>query len=155
MMRDRKVLAPERINLFHSNVTTLMSMLYGNVPQVDVSRRYADADDDVGRVAAEMMERLLNNDISENGEEINAVLRSTLQDRLLPGLGCARVRYEAEFEQVEVEVAVQKEGAEQPETVFEMQTEERLVFEDAPCDYYYWRDVLWSWARNWSELTWL
>ena len=64
------------LNLFHSNVTTLGSMLYGNTPQIDVSRRYAQPDDDAGRVAAEMMERLLNLDAQRNGAQIDAVLRS-------------------------------------------------------------------------------
>lgn len=123
------------LNLFHSNVTTLASMLYGNTPKIDVSRRYAQPADDVGRVAAEMMERLLNLDIAENGAEIDAVLRSTLQDRLLPGLGCARVRYDVETKEVE--------GVEQ------------VVFEDAPVEYYYWGDVAWGWARNFAEVPWI
>jgi hypothetical protein len=124
-----------KLNLFHSNVTTLNSMLYGNIPTVDVSRRYADSSDDVGRVAAETMERLLNCDISENGKEYDVVLRSTLLDRLTSGLGAARVRYEVETE---------GEG-----------DNEQLVSEKAPIDYYYWNDVLWSWARNWTEVRWL
>lgn len=124
-----------RLNLFHSNIVTLMSMLYGQLPKIDVSRRFNDANDDIGRTAAEMMERLLNNDVEDNGEEYNSVLRSTLQDRLLCGLGCARVRYEVETE---------GEG-----------DEERMISERAPCDYFYWGDVLWSWGRNWSELNWL
>ena len=35
-----------RVNLFNANVTTQHNMLYGNPPKTDVSRRYADADDD-------------------------------------------------------------------------------------------------------------
>jgi len=142
--RNFEYAMPFNLNLFHANVTTLMSMLYGNIPTVDVSRRYADPNDDISRVAAEIMERLLNNDIAENGEEINSVLRSTLQDRLIPGLGCARVRYEVETETTTV---ITEEGV-------SAQTE-RIVKEDAPLDYFFWRDVLWSWGRNWSELTWL
>lgn len=152
--RDSSGGSQVKLNLFHSNVTTLTSMLYGNVPQVDVSRRYADSNDDVSRVAAEIMERLLNNDIADNGEEINAVLRSTLQDRLLPGLGCARVRYEVETEAVEVEIQVpSKDPMKMPET--KTVTEERVTFEDAPIDYFYWKDTLWGWGRNWSELPWI
>lgn len=132
-----------RLNLFHSNVATLTAMLYGNLPKVDVSRRYADSNDDIARVAAEMMERLLNNDIADNGEEYNSVLRSTLQDRLLPGLGCARIRYEVETQETEVEV----DG--------EMVMQEQLLHEDAPIDYFFWRDVLWSWGRSFAELNWI
>ena len=135
------------LNLFHSNTKTLGDMLYGNTPQIDVSRRYAQPDDDVGRVAAEMMERLLNLDVQENGAEIDAVLRSTLQDRLLAGLGCARVRYDAQIEQVPLPDVYNENG--------EPVMEDRLVSEDAPIDYYYWGDVLWGWCRNWAELPWL
>jgi hypothetical protein len=131
----RRVADSFNLNLFHSNVTTLTSMLYGNTPKIDVSRRYAQADDDVGRVAAEMMERLLNLDMAENGAETDAIFRATLQDRLLSGLGCARVRYTAEFSG--------EEGAEQ------------LTFEDAPLEYYYWGDVLFPWARKFTDLPWM
>jgi len=120
-----------KLNLFHSNVQTIGSMLYGNLPKVDVSRRYADSSDDVGRVAAVTMERLLNLDIQQNGSEYDSVLRSTLFDRLVSGLGCARVRYEADIEG------------------------EQLVSESAPIEYYYWGDVLWSWGRNFSEIRWV
>ena len=138
---------PFRLNLFHSNVNTIKSMLYGNVPQVDVSRRYADSNDDVARVAAEAVERLLNNDIAENGQEYDTVLRSTLLDRLLPGLGCARVRYEFETETTEIEII--KDGQ------LVLEESEEVTEESAPCDYFYWGDVLWGWGRNFSELPWL
>ena len=128
-----------QLNLFHSNIVTLSSMLYGNVPRIDVSRRYADADDDVARVAAETLERLLNLDVVNNGDEIESTLRSALLDRLLGGLGTARVRYTMETEQV----------------VTEFGTEERLISEDAPLDYVFWGDMLWSWARNFSDVRWL
>jgi hypothetical protein len=124
-----------RLNLFHSNTVTLQSMLYGNTPKVDVSRRNLDANDDVGRVAADIMERLLSNDLADNGEEYDSTLRAVLEDRLLPGLGCARVRYEVETANVE--------GIEQ------------MVREDAPVDYYHWRDVRWGWGRTFAELPWI
>ena len=129
------------LNLFHSNVQTIGSMLYGNLPRIDVSRRYADADDDTGRVAAEVMERLLNLDVQQNGAEYDSVLRSTLFDRLVSGLGCARVRYEADIQTVQA-----PEG---------MPNQEQLVSEQAPVEYYFWGDVLWSWARNFSEVRWI
>ena len=136
-----------KLNLFFSNVTTLASMLYGNTPKIDVSRRYAQADDDTGRVAAEIMERLLNLDMEENGAEIDAVLRSTLQDRLLPGLGCARVRYEMESETVPVEGAFDAEG--------KPFTQDNLISENASVEYLHWGDLSWGWARNWAEIPWI
>ena len=141
------------LNLFHSNTKTLGDMLYGNTPKIDVSRRYAQPNDDVGRVAAEMMDRMLNMDIAENGSEVDAVFRSVLQDRLLTGLGCAKVRYTMESEEIQVQ---------NPETGQPMQDaagqplmEEKLISEDAPVDYYYWGDVLWGWCRNWAGMPWI
>lgn len=141
-----------RLNLFWTNVTTLQAMLYGNVPKIDVSRRFADPNDDVSRVAAEMMERVLNNDIEDNGDEVSDVLKACLQDRLLPGLGCARVRYEVETEEYEEVVhSVGPNG----EMIQGVEKGERTVFEDAPIDYFHWRDVLWGWARTWSKIPWI
>ena len=121
-----------KLNLYHSNVHTLQSMLYGNLPKVSVGRRHQDPADDVGRVAAMILERLLNNDVQDNGKEYNSVLRAVLQDRLLPGLGVARVRYDVE------------EGP-----------EGEMVSEDAPIDYYHWRDIAWGWGRTFADLPWI
>lgn len=126
-----------RLNLLYSNVTTLESMLYGSVPKVDVSRRYADSEDDVSRVTAEIIERMLNEEIQcDNGKELDSVLRSALQDRLLAGLGTAKIRYS-------VETALNDMG------------EEYIKNESAPIDYYYWGDVLWGWSRNFADLPWI
>ena len=140
------------LNLFHSNIKTLGDMLYGNTPKIDVSRRYAQADDDVGRVAAEMMERMLNLDVAANGAEIDAVFRATLQDRLLSGLGCAKVRYTMESEQVPV---LGPEGTPVMGDDGEVLTEDKLISEDAPIDYYFWGDILWGWCRNWAQMPWI
>jgi hypothetical protein len=126
-----------RLNLFHSNIITLQSMLYVDLPQVVVSRRFDDPNDDIGRVCSDILERLLTNDIQENGKELECVLKSVLQDRLLSGLGVARVRYE-------VETAVDPESG-----------IEQVVHEEAPIDYYHWRDVSWGWGRSFSDLPWI
>jgi len=141
------------LNMFHSNIKTLGDMLYGNTPKIDVSRRYAQPADDVGRVAAEMMERLLNLDVAENGSEIDSVFKSTLQDRLLAGLGCAKVRYEMESEQIP---AVNPDTGEPLlNEVGEPVMEDKLLHEDAPADYFYWGDLAWGWCRNWAAMPWL
>ena len=140
------------LNLFHSNIKTLGDMLYGNTPKIDVSRRYAQANDDVGRVAAEMMERMLNLDVAANGAEIDAVFRSTLQDRLLSGLGCAKVRYTMESETVPV---LGPEGQPMMGEDGQPLMEDKLISEDAPVDYFYWGDILWGWCRNWAQMPWI
>jgi hypothetical protein len=117
-----------RLNLFYSNVQVVFSLLYGRVPAPAVSRQFTDANDDVGRVAATLMQRTLSTDMGNNSAHYDSVLSTCLEDRLVPGLGCARVRYEFD-----------------PETGHEA----------APIDYVHWRDVLWSWSRTAADLRWL
>lgn len=124
-----------RLNLFHSNTKTILNMLYGKLPRIDVSRTDNSGNDDIARVAAEVMERVLRLDLADHGEEHSQIFKSVLQDRMLPGLGCARVRYEAKID---------GEG-----------DAAQLQSESAPLDYYYWGDVLWGWSRTFSDLPWL
>ena len=134
-----------KLNFFHSNITTIRSMLFGRVPKVDVSRRHADSDDDQARVASEILNRMLNNSVEDPGEGIQPVLRNALDDRLIPGLGTARVRYEYE---PRMETIINEEGEEQ-------QVEVGIEWESAPIDYVHWRDFLWSWTRVWGDLRWM
>src|SRR6267142_6707161 len=83
-----------RLNLFTANTQTMEALLFGKTPQVDVDRRFADAQDDQARVGAEMLERILNTDIERDDDTQQEALRNALGDRLKPGLGNVKVRYE-------------------------------------------------------------
>lgn len=140
-----------RLNIFNANITTLQSMLYGRIPKVEVDRRFADQDDDVARVASVMLQRILNTDIEDAGEDYSTVLRHALQDKLLPGMGTARLRYDCEIKQEEIPPVMD------PMTGMEMApgfTQE--VVADCWCDtiYVHWRDVMWSPCRTYSEMRW-
>lgn len=145
---DSLALKENRLNVFSSNVITLRAMLFGNVPRVEVGRRYDDANDDAARVAAEMLERIANADIAK---QFSYAIGTALDDRLLPGIGVARVRYDAKFESVQVPPFLGKDGTE----LAPGYEDERKTFEAAPVDYINWRDVLWSPARTWDEVRWI
>lgn len=134
-----------RLNLFWQNVDTQMSMLYGSVPKIDVSREHQDPDDDVARVASLLVQRILSADISDSGKDLSTTLRACLQDRLLPGMGIAKVRYEMDSEMVK-----------NPDTLgFEEQPEIEVVTDErAPIDYVHWQDARWGWGRTWAEIPW-
>jgi len=134
-----------RLNLFYTNVSTLQSMLYGSVPKIEVSREHHDPDDDVARVACLMYERMLQADVEPSGENLPTVLKACLQDRLLPGLGIARVRYDFETSMV----TVMNPETMQPEQI------EQVSYEDVPVDYVHWQDFRWGWARTWAEIPWM
>lgn len=129
-----------KLNLFYVNVTTLMSMLYGSTPKIEVSREHQDPDDDMARVASVLYQRILDADVASSGNDLPTILRAVLQDRLLPGLGVARVRYE-----VETEEFLDAEGQEMSE----------MTAEWCDIDYVHWQDFLWGWGRTWSEIPWV
>ena len=141
--------SPNRINLFHTNVATLQAMLYGSTPKVEVSREHQDPDDDIARVAALLYQRILQADVRPSGNDYATILRAALQDRLLPGLGVARVLYCAEFEKTKAIVVDITSGEE-----VEKETEE-LVSEMAKIGYVHWQDFQWGWARTWAEVPWV
>ena len=141
-----------RLNVFSANVITLRSMLYGNVPRVEVSRRYEDANDDVARVAAELLERIANADI---GKQFSYAIGSALDDRLLVGIGCARVAYEADFETIQHEAMTEYDENGQEYEMAPAYEEEKKTFEAAPLYYINWRDVCWSPSRTWDEVRWI
>ena len=124
------------LNIFHSNITTLKSLMYGNLPSVTVMRTNNDPKDDVGRVAANILERILTNDIECNGSEYDTVLSADLEDRLIPGLGCSKVRYTAK-------IGIDEMGM------------EFLERESAPVEYVHWQDVCWGWSRTFKDIPWI
>ena len=140
-----------RVNLFHSNIFTITSFLYGRVPTVDVSRRFADANDDEARVAANILERILNTSIEFDGGDFSTVLRADLEDHLVPGLAQARVRYEFASQTIEHEEVKDENG----QTLVEAYSEEQLLWEDAPIDYVHWRDFRWGYGRTWKDIPWV
>ena len=135
---------PSRLNLFHKNISTMEAMLYGQAPQIDVMREHYDPDDDVARVAALLIQRMLQADVEPSGEDLGSVARAVLQDRLLPGMGIARVRYEFETETV---------STLDPATMTPVEVEQ-ITEEEAPIDYVHWQDARWGWGRTYKEIPW-
>ena len=122
----------QKLNLFHANVTTLRAMLYGQQPLVEVDRRFQDQNDDVGRVASEILRRHLNNDVELTTDSYQDALRNALDDFLIPGLGQCRARYDAQFGEDNV-----------------------LLKETVEFEYVHWKDFLWSSSRTWKEVRWV
>lgn len=157
--RDNATNDEVHLNLFSSNIQTMRALLYGKTPQVDVQRRFSDSGDDLARIGAQILERLLNTDIQSESDSYSVALEHALDDRLLRGFGTARVRYEVEFEPGEETPAVMGEA--DPETgvaaelapavpAVDQKTHEQVVV-----DYVYWKDMLWSPCRVWHDLRWV
>jgi hypothetical protein len=143
-----------RWNFFWSDTTTLVSMLYGNTPKSDVSRRFGDAADDVGRVAGEIAERLLHTDIEKRSDTAAEAFGNALWDWRLPGAGWVRVRYQPAFQPVPA-VPAQMHPVTGLEVAPAVPASEKVSGEEAPIDYVHWQDVRWSPCRVWDEVTWI
>lgn len=148
--------ADTRVNVFTANVQTMRAMLYGKTPKVDVGRRFTDPGDDVARVGGEILQRLLNTDIERDDDTYTEALDNALIDRLVPGLGTVRNRYEAEFEDVETPALTRPD----PVTgeVVELApafTQKVKKYECAETDYVNWKDFRWSPSRTWNEVRWV
>jgi hypothetical protein len=142
----------KRLNLFYSNIVTLQSMLYGNMPKIDVDRTFADVDDDVARVASNIAQRILQQDIKYRGADFSSALMGVLEDRLLPGLGYARVKYEFDEEEEEIPAQIDSTtGVElAPATTKTKITNERVCF-----IYTHWKDILIGPCRTYEEVQWM
>jgi len=122
-----------RYNIFWANVQIMMAALYATPPAPTVKRQNSDPKDDIGRVAALMLERASQIELTKDGTSMHTALQNGVEDRLVPGLGQVWCRYDAVFD---------KDG-------------KTLLKESAPVDYVHYRDFLWSPSRTWDEVWWL
>lgn len=134
------------LNFFWANVSTQRDMLFGQLPEVDVTRRYGDADDDEARIGGPViLERILDTDIETGTDGFQAALRNVLLDFLIVGFGNAWVRYEADFED---KPAIARKGKEVAPAA------KVKVREDAPVEYFHWKHQRWSPCRTFEHMRW-
>lgn len=135
-----------KFNILWSNVQTLSAATFARLPKPDVSRRFNDQDD-VGRVAALLLERALEYEINKYSD-YSATLRQSIYDRFLGGRGTSWVRYEPHMR------AAQQQQPTDGLQVTEDEDEptEELDYECAPCDYVHWKDFGHVVARTWEEV---
>ena len=152
--QDMRSEGDTRVNLFTSNIQTLQALMYGKEPKVDVKRKFADPNDDVARVGGEVLQRMLNTDIERDSDTYATALENCLEDRLIPGLGQARVRYEVEWEEHDPVAAIThaETGAELAPAYTPEATKKE---EDVDTDYVHWQDFRWSPCRTWDEVRWV
>jgi hypothetical protein len=141
-----------KFNLFWSNIEVLKSSLYAKPPNVDVSNTHKDSEDDVSRVAANILQRMLNNDCEDDDESTYPeITRQAVSDYLVIGLGQVWYRYEVETEETQTDPVTDPMTGEQ---LAEPVPYEAITSEDAPADYVYWEDFWWSPARVWQDVRW-
>lgn len=140
-----------KFNLFAANVNIMQTALMNQVPQPTVNREFKDPQDDVGRVACEILERAISSHNNRNFKMAN-ILKQIVQDMLVPGAGGSWHTYKADIE-------TKKQEPTEQEKIVNPQAEaleyDEVVSEALKDEYVYWEDILWSPARCWEEVRWI
>ncbi|MGR9245069.1 hypothetical protein [Rhizobium leguminosarum] len=161
---DQTNAAKRRFPMLWANTSVLQPAVYARVPQPVVERRFKDAQP-VARMACELVER----NLAYMGDEadIDSIMRAVRDDFLLCARGTVWLRYEADFEPLDMGVQpsdppanggspqgligalpgdMGENGGQPPEVI----TDERVCI-----DYVHWSDFLHSPARRWKDVTWV
>ncbi len=161
----------KKFNIFYANTNILESALYSQVPKPSVKRKYQDFRDQVGRVAALVLQRCLEQDLNDPTDQFDSVMRMAVQDRLIPGLGAAWLRLETETEDIPESEGGQltndtnstmpnenesadiplASGSKPPADAVPLQ---RIKDQKVCVDYVFWKDFVWSPCRVWNERRW-
>lgn len=131
-----------KFNIFTTNVGILKAALYSKIPDVTVDRRFDDYEDDVARVAANIMQRAITQDLDVPNCYFSSVMTECIEERLVPGIGQAWVRLKTDTAD---SGEVDEEGNPIP----------KIVNQEAIVEHVYWKDFLWSPCRTWSERRWV
>ena len=133
-------------NILWSNVQTLKAATFSRMPKADVSRRFKD-NDPVGRVAAMLLERALDFEITHSND-FEETLTACVYDRFLGGRGVSWIRYEPVIETMESEAteSISEDDIDDSDN-------EYLDIETTPVDYVHWKDFGHEVARSWDEVT--
>ena len=137
---DDKMKGSVDYNLFFSTVETKQAAIYARTPQPDISRRNSDADDDVSRVAAMLLQRTISTELDIEG--FDQKFSQITFDRLVPGLGVGWLRLEQDLD----------------EPQFDPLTGQQFIpvkDELAYIDYVGWNDFFWAPCKTWGECPWV
>ncbi|TBY54533.1 hypothetical protein E0H59_13690 [Rhizobium leguminosarum bv. viciae] len=143
--------AKSRFPMLWANVSVLQPAVYARVPQPVVERRFKDSQP-VARMASELVERNLS--FTADDADLDSVMRAVRDDFLLCARGTVWLRYEADFEPLDmgVEPSDPAEGGIEGEDISPM---EQITDERVCIDYVHWSDFMHSPARRWKDVTWV
>ncbi|PDT23917.1 hypothetical protein [Rhizobium hidalgonense] len=148
---DQTSAAKRRFPMLWANTSVLQPAVYARVPQPVVERRFKDSQP-VARMASELVERNLA--FTADDADLDSVMRAVRDDFLLCARGTVWLRYEADFEPIDMGVEPSDTGdgvpGEEGLSPLEQITDERVCV-----DYVHWSDFLHSPARRWKDVTWV
>jgi hypothetical protein len=141
-----------KFNIFTSNVGIMESGLYSKVPKVTVKRRFNQSNDDVGRIAANMLQNCIMQDMEDDECDFDTVMTQCVQDRLVPGLGVAWLRVETDTEENTLEEVIDPMTG---EVIQEAASYEKVTRQEVRIEHVNWEDFRVSPCRTWAERRWV
>lgn len=142
----------KKFNVFSTNVGILKSSLFAKIPKVEVTRRFGQELDDIGRVAAMMIQNIVMQDMEDENCNFAQVVKYAITDWLVPGLGTAWLRLEAETEEKTLDAVTHPMTG---EILQEEATYEEVTNQEVCLDYVHWDDLIVSPCRTWEERRWI
>jgi len=104
--------APNKwFNLFYANTKIMKAALYAQLPKPEVQRKFIDYNDQLARVAANMLQRAITPDGDDPRDLFDSTMRHVALDRLVSGLGQAWCRLETDTEDAELILEGQYQSA--------------------------------------------
>jgi hypothetical protein len=151
--------AKRRFPMLWANVSVLQPAVYARVPQPVVERRFKDSQP-VARMASELVERNLA--FTAEDADLDSLMRAVRDDFLLCARGTVWLRYEADFEPIDMGVEPSDAAGAPGEGFLSggmgdngAPTAEQITDERVCIDYVHWSDFLHSPARRWKDVTWV
>lgn len=141
-----------RFQLFWSNIETMKPAVYAQTPKAVVDTRFRTGNP-VARIASQLLERTIQFQFDAN--DFDRFLKQIRDDYLLYARGVPRLRYEAVFEEADVEDGLAEAPQEQRAEAEEAGPTEVLAFENVRLDYVQREDFIHPKGRTWEELPWL
>jgi hypothetical protein len=141
---------PEGYNVYWSNTQTLRPLVFSNLPDPNVTRRFLDTDDEKARIASVMIERSLS--YFQEQDDTTETYNKTRDDYLVPGRGVARVIFDpAEVVEIEEEIVDQDTG----DAVVDVREELDIDTKKVRVEYVEWDDIRISPEKTWKEVRWV
>jgi len=148
--RDATETSKKYFNIFFANTEIKQAALYARTPVPDIKRRFNDADDDVSRVAANLLQRNISYELECDG--FDAKFKQMIFDRLVPGIGVGWLRFEQEVGEPEMQQTPDPMTGQPLLTPIEGSEIKNQI---AQIDYVAWDDFKWSPCRAWTACRWV
>lgn len=140
----------DRYNILFSITETIKPSLYSQTPKPMVQRRQRDRNNLSVLGATLIQEAAITYTMDE--QDFDDIIRSALEDFLLPGMGQVWLRYQPTINQIAQQDDDENDIIGEDGKVV---TTDEVVYEQVVMEYTHWKDFLWGKAPKWAKVPWV